>query len=138
MTFTPYQIVAPAVSLLALLYVWSLVLKQKKTIWEGTLWSLFWVAIAVVALFPDVLDYLAFAMGFKDRQNALVITFVGIISFIVFYLIVRMEELEQRQTRLVRSTALRDAGLGRKESGGGIEGKESKEGKEGEDMAGSC
>ncbi|MDD5751410.1 MAG: DUF2304 domain-containing protein [Candidatus Peribacteraceae bacterium] len=115
MALTPYQIVAPAISLLALLYVWSLVLKQKKTIWEGSLWSLFWVAIALIALFPDVLDYLAFVMGFKDRQNALLITFLGILFFIVFYLIVRMEELEQRQTRLVRSTALRDAGLGRKE-----------------------
>ncbi len=129
MTLTPYQIVAPAVSLLALLYVWSLVLKQKKTIWEGSLWSLFWVAIALIALFPDVLDYLAFVMGFKDRQNALLITFLGILFFIVFYLIVRMEELEQRQTRLVRSTALKDAGLGRREEG--KKGKESKEDKEG-------
>lgn len=111
MTLTPYQIIAPAVSMIAFLYVWSLVLKQKKTIWEGSLWTLFWAAIALIALFPETLDVLAFTMGFKDRQNALLITFLGILSFIVFYLIVRIEELEQRQTRLVRSTALREAGL---------------------------
>jgi len=108
---TPYQIVAPLISLLAILYVWSLVMRQKKTIWEGTLWTIFWTAIAIIALFPSVLDYLTFAMGFKDRQNALLITFLGILSFIVFALIVRLEELEQKQTKLMRSMALKDAGL---------------------------
>lgn len=110
---TPYQIIAPLISLFAILYVWSLVMKQKKTIWEGLLWTFFWMAIALIALFPPVLDYLAFVMGFKDRQNALLITFLGVLSFIVFYLIVRLEELEQRQTRLTRSMALKDAGISR-------------------------
>lgn len=108
---TPYQIIAPLISLVAILYVWSLVLKQKKTIWEGCLWTLFWMAIAIIALFPPVLDFLAFVTGFKDRQNALLITFLGVLSFIVFALIVRLEELEQKQTKLTRSMALKDAGL---------------------------
>lgn len=116
---TPYQIIAPLISLLAILYVWSLVMKQKKTIWEGFLWTFFWTAIAIIALFPPVLDYLAFVMGFKDRQNALLITFLGVISFIVFAQIVRLEELEQRQTKLTRSIALRDAGLDGKHQCGG-------------------
>ena len=111
MPITPYQIITPIISLVALTYAWSLVAKQKKTIWEGFLWSLFWVAIAVIALFPSVLDWLTLVTGFKDRQNALVISFLGILSFIVFSLIVRLEELEQRQAKLIRSIALHDAGL---------------------------
>ena len=111
MTLTTYQIVAPLISLIALLYAWSLVLRQKKTIWEGTLWTVFWAAIAVIAIFPSILDYLTAVMGFKNRENAVLITFLGILSFIVFYLIVRVEELEQRQTRIVRSAALREAGM---------------------------
>jgi len=108
---TTYQIIAPLISLIALAYAWSLVFRQKKTIWEGALWTLFWSAIAVIALFPPVLDYLTAVTGFKDRQNAVFITFLGVLSFIAFYLIVRVEELEQRQTRIVRATALREAGL---------------------------
>ena len=119
MVITPYQIVAPVISLIAIVYAWSLVSRQKKTIWEGTLWTIFWLAIAVVAIFPTVLDALTFATGFKDRQNALLITFLGILSFIVFALIVRIEELEQRQTKLTRSMALRDAGLDRRQVDGG-------------------
>ncbi|MDD5074981.1 MAG: DUF2304 domain-containing protein [Candidatus Peribacteraceae bacterium] len=113
MTFTPYQIIAPLISVFALVYAWSLVMKQKKTIWEGALWTLFWAAIALIAFVPEVLDYLTFTMGFKNRENALLITFLGILSCIVFYLIVRVEELEHRQTKIVRSVALREAGLGR-------------------------
>lgn len=111
MPITPYQIVAPIISLVAIVYAWGLVFRQKKTIWEGTLWTGFWLAIAVIAIFPDVLNYLTFATGFKNRENALLITFLGLLSFIIFGLIVRIEELEQRQTKLTRSIALRDAGL---------------------------
>ncbi|MDD5103111.1 MAG: DUF2304 domain-containing protein [Candidatus Peribacteraceae bacterium] len=111
MSITPYQIIAPLISLVAIVYAWGLVFRQKKTIWEGALWTGFWTAIALIAVFPYVLDYLTFATGFKDRQNALLITFLGILSFIIFGLIVRLEELEQRQTKLTRSMALRDAGL---------------------------
>lgn len=107
---TPYQIVTPLVSLIALSYAWSLVARQKKTIWEGMLWTLFWLAIAVIALFPAVLDWLTLVTGFKNRENAVMITFLGILSFIVFSLIVRLEELEQRHTKLVRSMALRGTG----------------------------
>jgi len=113
---TPYQIITPLISLLAIVYAWSLVAKQKKTIWEGGLWTLFWAAIAVIALFPDVLDWLTLFTGFKDRQNALVITFLGILSFIVFSLIIRLEELEQRHTKMVRSLALKDAELEKKKA----------------------
>jgi hypothetical protein len=118
MPLTPYQIIAPVVSVLALVYAWSLVFRQKKTIWEGTLWTIIWLAIAVIALFPAVLDYLTFATGFKNRQNALLITFLGILSFMLFALIVRVENLEQRQTKLTRSLALRDAGLDRRRVNG--------------------
>ena len=111
MTITTYQIIAPLVSLVAIVYAWGLVFRQKKTIWEGTLWTGFWLAIAVIAIFPFVLDYLTFVTGFKDRQNALIMTFLGILAFIIFGLIIRIEELEQRQTKLTRSIALRDAGL---------------------------
>ena len=79
--------------------------------WEASLWTLFWAAIAAIALYPETIDYLTKATGIKDRENAVLVTFLGILFFIVFYLVVRIEELEQRQTRLVRKVALKDADL---------------------------
>ena len=111
MSITPYQIVVPLLAIFAMVYAWNLVLRQKKTIWEACLWTLFWGVIAAVALFPRLLGYLTLATGIKSQENAVVVTSLGIIFFMIFYIIVRLEELEQRQTRMIRALALREVGV---------------------------
>jgi len=104
--FTPYQLLTPLVCLFAVSYAWHLAFKQKKTLWEAILWTLFWGGIAAIAIFPRTMTYLATLTGIKNRENAVFITFFAILFFVIFYLVVRLEELEQRQTRLVRKMAL--------------------------------
>lgn len=111
---TPYQIVVPLLALVAIVYAWNLFIAHKKTLWEALLWSLFWGAIASIALFPHLLGYLTAVTGIKDQVNAVLATCIGILFFLAFYVIIRLEELEQRQTRMVREAALRDAGLDKK------------------------
>ncbi len=91
-------------------------MRQKKTMWEGILWTLFWGLVALIAIFPGVMDWVTKVTGIKDRENAVFITFFGVLFFVVFYLVMRLEELEQRQTRIVRKIALRDAGLDNEDS----------------------
>ena len=111
MVLTPYQIVAPLISLTAIVYAWNLVMRQKKTVWEACFWTLFWGAIACIALFPGVLHYLSTVTGIVNQENAVIVTFLGILFFMVFYIIVRLEELEQRHAKIVREMGLREAGL---------------------------
>ena len=111
MELTAYQIFAPLVSFVAISYAWNLVYRQKKTVWEAFLWTVFWGAIAYIALEPGSIDFLTRATGIKDRENAVMVTFLGILFFLVFYIIIRLEELEQRQTKIIRKVALRDAEL---------------------------
>lgn len=111
MTFTPYQIIVPVISLILIAYAWSLVMRQRKTIWEGFLWTLFWAAIAYLAMFPGELRYLSELTGIKRNETAVTVTAIGALFFIVFYLVVRIEELSQRITKLIRDDALQNAGL---------------------------
>ncbi len=111
MRLTVYQIVAPLVSLIAVLYAWNLVVRGKKTIWEALLWSAFWGAIAALAMFPAFISYLSAITGIANQTSAVTVTFIGILFFVVFYLVIRLEELEQRHTRIVRALALREAGM---------------------------
>ncbi len=113
MRLTPYQIVVPIVALTAIFYAWNLVFRGKKTVWEASLWSLFWGVIGFIALYPNFLTYLSVVTGIRNQESAVLVTFLGILFFIVFSLIVRIEELEQRNARIVRALALRDAGLER-------------------------
>lgn len=111
MSITPYQIITPLLSLLAILYAWNLQMRQKKTVWEALLWTLFWGSIATIAMKPNLLSYLTAVTGIKDQANAVLVTLIGILFFLVFYLVLRIEELERRQTQIVRNAALQDAGL---------------------------
>lgn len=120
MPLTPYQIAAPLVSIVAVLYAWNLALKQKKTLWEAFLWTLFWGFVALIALQPSVLSYLSAVTGIADQENAVVVTFMGILFFMVFYLVIRLEELEQRHAKVVRALALRDARLHEDDSERGL------------------
>lgn len=109
MHITAYQIFVPLIAAIAILYAWNLVFRQKKTIWEALLWTIFWGSIVAIAIYPDTIDYLTAITGIKDRENAVLVTVLGILMFIVFYLIIRLENLEQRQTRVIRKLALKDA-----------------------------
>ncbi len=108
MELTAYQAITPLVAFIAIAYAWSLVPRHRKTIWEAALWTLFWGAVGCIALFPDSIDYLSAVTGIQKRENAVMVTFLGILSFIVFYLVIRLEKMEQRHTKIIRRLALRD------------------------------
>ncbi len=111
MALTPYQIVAPLLALLALLYAWNLVFRGKKSVWEAILWTLFWGGVAFIAFYPSTLSYLSTLTGIKNQENAIIVTSIGILFFIVFYIIMRLEEVRQQQARIIRSIGLMEAGL---------------------------
>ncbi len=114
MTFTPYQIIVPLISALLVFYAWNLFVRQKKTLWEACLWTVFWGAFSIIAIEPSVLSYITLVTGIKSQVNAVAVISIGLLFFLVFYLIIRIEELEQRQTRLVRRMALREGDLEQK------------------------
>ncbi len=117
MAITPYQIITPLVAAIAVYYAWSLWFRQKKTLWEAGLWTIFWGAIGAIAMFPQVLPFITTVTGIKNSTNAVLVTVLGILAFIVFTIIIRLEELQQRHTQLIRKIALKEAGLEEKEDG---------------------
>lgn len=111
MSITPYQIVVPVLSLFAVLYAWSLFKRDRKTLWEVVLWALFWGAIAAIAMFPRLLTYLTIATGIRSQANAVIVTAIGVLTFLMFSVIVRLEGLSQRYSKIMRVLALREADL---------------------------
>lgn len=108
---TPYIVVTPIVALFFIVYAWNHVFRGTKTIWEAFLWTVFWGSVAVIVLFPEWISFLTKWTGIKDQENAVFAIAIGILFFIVFQLIVRMERMQKRITELVRHEALEDAGL---------------------------
>jgi hypothetical protein len=109
--FTPYRVIVPLLACFIVIYAWNHVLRGTKTIWEALLWTVFWGAIAVIVLFPSWISVLTTWTGIRDQANAVFAIAIGILLFVVFLIIVRLEKMEKRITDMVRREALSDAGL---------------------------
>ena len=110
-TFTPYRVVTPLIALFFIVYAWNHVRRGTKTIWEALLWTLFWGSVSVIVLFPSWIGYLTLWTGIKDQENAVFAIAIGVILFIVFHLVVRIEKLQKQLTDIVRKEALDDVNL---------------------------
>jgi len=72
-------------------------------------WTLTWLLIIIVALFPGLVDLLLSAFG---RERAGLGTFFGMaivfLFFVVYRIYVKIEGMQQELTRTIQELALRD------------------------------
>src|SRR5437016_1262586 len=72
-------------------------------------WTLTWLSIIIVALFPNLVDLLLSAFG---RERAGLGTFFGMaivfLFFVVYRIYVKIERMEKKLTRTIQELALRD------------------------------
>jgi hypothetical protein len=108
---TPYRVAVPLVALFFMVYAWNHVIRGSKTLWEAGLWTIFWGGVTVIALFPSWVGFIASWTGFKDQENAVFAIMIGILFFMVFLIIIKLEKMQKRITDVVRGRALDDAGL---------------------------
>lgn len=115
---TPYRVAVPIIAFFFIVYAWNHVMRGTKTVWEALLWTLFWSFVIVIVLFPSWIGLLTAWTGIKGQANAVFAIAIGVLIFIVFHILVRLEKLQKRITELVRHEALEDAGLsGRSDTG---------------------
>jgi len=72
------------------------------------LWVVFWLAVAAVAMVPDVTTKVAAWFGVGRGVDLLFYLAFLAVFYLMFRLFVRLESMEQQITRLVRELALRD------------------------------
>jgi len=108
---TPYKVVVPLIAIFFVLYAWNHVLRGTKTVWEALLWTLFWGSVCIVVLFPAWISLLTAWTGIKGQANAVFAIVLGIILFIIFHILVRLEKIQHRITTLAQQEALENAGL---------------------------
>ncbi len=70
------------------------------------LWSLFWVAAAVVVLLPNSTAYFAKLVGIGRGADLVVYVSLAAIFFIIFKLMMKVESLNKDITKLTRKMAL--------------------------------
>lgn len=104
-----FQIIVPTI---ALFYGAGLIFRFRKsqiTIYELMLGLLFWLAVLLVAIFPDFFsNQIARLFGIKSNINAIIFFCLGILFFTQFKLYFIIRRQQQDLTQLTRALALQD------------------------------
>jgi small membrane protein len=105
----PIQFIAIIFALFALSRV-ILRLKDKKlTKTEFIFWFLIWIALIVIAFFPEVVVFFGDLSGFRRGMDLLIFLSVGLLFYLVFRMYVKIDEQDQEITKLVRELAMKEA-----------------------------
>ena len=75
------------------------------------LWFLLWLGIEVVILFPNSAMEVAHLVGIGRGTDLALYLSVMLIFYLLFRMYVRLEQVNQEITQIVRVVALREAGL---------------------------
>lgn len=83
------------------------------------LWLFLWTGASVVILFPNSTAVLAHRLGIGRGADLVLYISVVLILYLLFKVYVRMEKVDREITQIVRTLALRQAGLGHGEEAEG-------------------
>ncbi len=72
------------------------------------MWVLFWVASAAVVIRPNGTAYFAELVGIGRGADLVVYCSIALVFFIIFRLMIKINQLERHITELTRATALKD------------------------------
>jgi len=110
--FPIYKWIGP---LIALFYIYRLIrqyLDNKRLLTSTVIWLVFWVAVAALAMMPDLItEKLAAFFGFRNNITAVIFVALGTIFLFIFYISAIVEKMEKQMTELVRKLALENRQL---------------------------
>ena len=102
----PIQVIAIIFAVFLLVKV-ILKLKNKKlTINEFLFWSLMWVLLILLSIFPQISDKIANFFGFGRGLDFFIVSSILLIFYLIFRIISKLEEMDAKIAKLTRSIAL--------------------------------
>lgn len=103
---TPIAIITLVVAIVALLRVWARFKKSAITFSEGLFWSLLWLTVAFLGVFPEVVHPLALKLDVDTGTDLVFFGAILLLFWLSFRILVRIERIERNITKLVREIAL--------------------------------
>lgn len=96
--------------LFSLFAIWSVYRRyQDQTLgWRGVaFWTLFWVGVVGVILYPESSQYIADTLGIGRGADLILYSGMAVIFFVLFRLHIKLEGLKRDITKVARQEALR-------------------------------
>lgn len=104
----PIQVIAIIFGIFALIKVILRMKNRKLTINEFLFWCSIWVILIVLSVFPQISDKVADIFGFGRGLDFFIVSSILLIFYLVFRIFIRLEELDDKITKLARSIAIKE------------------------------
>ena len=102
-----YQVFVPLVGVIGIVFTIRQFRHGINTLFESMLWSLLWLFISSVAVFPDAITFfLSRSIGIADHINGIIFIGLAISFFLNFKLFNSLKKQNKTITDLVRKIAL--------------------------------
>lgn len=115
-SFSLIGLLTPLFAFVMVMRAFALFRRGKQTWREFALWVMVWGGIAVIALWPHLLDVLPEFVGIKSGVNLLVFFGFIVLFYGFFRLFSKVEDLEQKLVELNRQQALKEVSQKKKDS----------------------
>jgi len=74
---------------------------------EFILWTVFWLIVALIVIFPDITSYAANLVGVGRGVDLVIYLSILILFYLVFRVLVKIDKLEKNITKIVRKDAIK-------------------------------
>jgi small membrane protein len=111
------QIVAIVFALFAFSRVVLRLREKKLSIFEFSFWTIVWLALVLVAIFPEALSVVALRIGIQSGIGLVVYTGMILLFYLLFRVYVKIDTMEQEITALTRAITLSRAQGGGRDAG---------------------
>ncbi len=74
------------------------------------LWSVFWLLVAFISLWPRTADFLAGRIGIESGRGVDLAVYVSIpfLYYAVFKIVAKLDRIERNQTKIIRHLAIKE------------------------------
>lgn len=109
----PIQIMLLLWFLFAIIKVWGRYRKEELGASAAVGWSILWLTAGVIVTIPNATFYLAHWVGVKRGADLIIYGALAFIFFMLFRLMVKVEQTDRNLTAVVRKLALTEEERGR-------------------------
>jgi hypothetical protein len=93
-------------SALAILRTFVLYRRNQITLSQAVLWLSLWLVIAVVAVYPELTQRVANAVGIVRGVDLMLYVGMVVLYYFIYRMVIRLEHIERDITSIVRKIAL--------------------------------
>jgi small membrane protein len=104
------QIITTIIVLFLISRVGTRFKKKEINFKEAVAWGVLWFAVGIVVLYPNLADDIASRVGLQTATGIDLVVYiaVGVVFYLVFRILVRIERIERDITKVIRHVALKD------------------------------